>query len=121
MKRLYDWSGRVTCIAVVDGDTIRAAFDQGFGNTFTTKRLRFAGIDAAEKNSKDLVERALAKAAAARVLELLPPGAVFSARTDPDPEKFGGYLAWITLADDTDLNALLVREGLARPYTGGKR
>lgn len=120
-RRWFYWPGRVTCLRVVDGDTIHAEFDLGFGVARTEKRLRLAGIDAAELRAADPVKRRHAQDAKTLLEQLLPPGTVFSARTDPDPEKFGGFLAWITLADGTDVNARLLADGLAQPYDGGRR
>lgn len=121
MIRTYDWPGRVTCLKVLDGDTIRAEFDLGFDLKKIERRLRFGGINADEISSSDPAKRALARAAKARVEALLPPGTVFGARTDKDMEKYGGYLGRLTLPDGTDLNDLLVAEGLAWPYGGGRR
>lgn len=121
IKRLYDWPGRVTCVSVIDGDTIRAVFDQGFDTEHKERRLRLAGIDSREMRGGTAATREQAQAAKARMEELLPPGTVFSARTEPDPEKYGGYLGFIVLADGTNVNALMLAESLAQPYAGGAR
>jgi micrococcal nuclease len=110
------------CTDVIDADTIRAHVDLGFSVWRDEKRLRLAGINAAEMHARDPAQRELAHRARERVLQLLPLGGLFTVRTDKDlREKFGGYLAHVTLADGTDLNALLLREGLAVSYDGGKR
>lgn len=116
---MYEY--RATCRAVVDGDTLDARIDLGF-HAALDMRLRLAGLDTDELRSPDPAKRAMAQRAKERVAILLPPGAPFTVRTLKDAtEKYGRYLAVVILPDGTDMNALLVREGLARSYDGGTR
>jgi micrococcal nuclease len=41
---------------VIDGDTIDASIDLGFG-IYLTKRIRLAGIDTPESRTRDLMSR----------------------------------------------------------------
>lgn len=117
---MYEY--RATCLEVIDGDTIRAHVDLGFSTWHEERRLRLLGLDTPELHAKDSAVRLRAEAARDRVRGLLPVDATFTVRTVKDrQEKYGGYLASITLDDGTDLNALLLREKLAVPYSGGAR
>lgn len=109
-------------VAVIDGDTIHASIDLGMSVWRDEPRLRLNGLNCDETHDRNPAKRAHGLAAKARVQALLPPGAMFTVRTLKDKtEKYGGYLAAVTLDDGTDLNALLLREGLAVPYDGGAR
>lgn len=120
----WNWINRCRVERVVDGDTIRAAFvtDLGFyGKAEITAMVRLAGLDAPELRASDPALRTRARASKAALEAMLPPGTVCSARTARDGDRYGRWLAVLTLGDGTDVNAALLREGLARPYDGGAR
>lgn len=102
-----------TVQAVIDGDTYDVAIDLGFRIAFRT-RLRLLHVDAPEHGTPE------GDAATARVRELLPLGGPVTVET-AKPDKYGRALARVTLSDGSDLAGLLVTEGHARPYEGGKR
>ena len=112
---------------VVDGDTIDAEIDLGF-DIKVKKRVRFMGINAPESRTKDLEEKARGLAAKDRVKALLD-GCENIQLKSHGVGKFGRCLGEIML-DMIDgqekltlvsLNELLIKEGHAVEYHGGKR
>jgi len=104
-------------INIVDGDTVDAVIDLGFGVMFNT-RLRLNGIDTMETNDKDAAKKALGLKAKERVKELLTNKDV--ALQSFKEDKYGRYLAEIYV-NDIQVNQLLINEGLAVPYFGGTK
>lgn len=106
---------------VVDGDTIDIRVDLGF-RIYQQMRVRLDGIDAEEKNSTNPYERASAMKAKARVQELLSTRQKYLIETFK-VDKYGRYLAKVFLDTDdgASINDVLVSEGLAVAYHGGKR
>ena len=118
---------KISLLRVVDGDTIDAEIDLGF-DIKVKKRIRFAGINAPESRTKDLEEKARGLAAKDRVKQLLD-GCENIQLHSHGIGKFGRCLGEIFL-DTIDgqekltvesLNELLIREGHAVEYHGGKR
>jgi micrococcal nuclease len=130
-KRLWHYRCKIT--RVIDGDTVEAEVDCGFGNT-RTERLRLAGVDAPELRPRRGTpeereeERQLAGVAKERVVDLLE-GRECIIRTFKTG-SFGRWIATIFFPEDvitklaragTDkppksINDLLLEEGLAQPY-----
>lgn len=111
---------RSVVLAVTDGDSVTVALDRGFDDK-SRRKLRLLGIDAAELRAGDPAERERARRAKARVLELLPVGSECTVVTHR-PDKYGSrYLAEVLLPDGRDLAGVLLAEGLARAYDGGRR
>jgi len=118
---------KVCLLKVVDGDTIDAEIDLGF-DIKVKKRVRFMGINAPESRTKDLEEKARGLAAKDRVKALLE-GCNNIQLHSHGIGKFGRCLGEIML-DIVDgqekltlvsLNELLISEGHAVEYHGGKR
>jgi len=119
-KRLWFYRAKIT--RVIDGDTVEAVCDLGFGS-YRVERLRLAGVDAPELRPRRgtpeerEAERLLAHKAKERVAELLE-GREVVIRT----YKTGSFARWIAQvyhdpADRTKtVNDLLLEEGLAKPY-----
>ena len=104
-----------TVLRVVDADTIDVVIDLGF-SVSTHQRLRVDGIDAPEMATP------AGKLARARVVELLDQAGGRQVQVATQKvEKYGRYLASVALPDGRDLAAVLVSEGHAKPYFGGKR
>ena len=112
---------------VVDGDTVDAHIDLGF-DVSTKKRIRFMGINTPESRTRDLEEKARGLAAKDRVKALLD-GCENITLKSHGIGKFGRCLGEIML-DMVDgqekltlvsLNELLINEGHATEYHGGKR
>ncbi len=109
---------------VVDGDTVRAHVTVWLGMTLDVA-VRVRGIDAPETHQpKCDRERELGEKAAARVAGLLPEGEAITL-TDVSQDKYGGrVVARIRLAHDgrdIDLSTLMLDEGLAYQYDGGRK
>ena len=118
---------KISPLKVVDGDTIDADIDLGF-DIKVKKRIRFMGINAPESRTKDLEEKARGLAAKDRVKALLE-GCDNITLKSHGVGKFGRCLGEIML-DMIDgqqkltlvsLNELLIKEGHAKEYHGGKR
>ena len=129
-------------IKVVDGDTIDCYIDLGF-NMKTKKRVRYMGIDTWESRTRDLDEKKKGLAAKARNKELLEAG-VFKLKSFGtgkfgrvlgeifvDPAVVGEHITECIANDDSDIdlssdgwisvNDILIEEGHAYPYYGGKK
>ena len=118
---------KICLLKVVDGDTIDAEIDLGF-DIRVKKRVRFMGINAPESRTKDLEEKARGLAAKNRVKALLE-GCKNITLKSHGIGKFGRCLGELHL-DTIDgqekltlvsLNELLINEGHATKYDGGKR
>jgi micrococcal nuclease len=93
----------------VDGDTIRATVDLGFGVT-TTLDLRLAGIEAPETRGETKQAGELAK----QYLDALIAHGTLLVRTQKDRRSFARYVADVWREDDgKDVAELLVDAGHA--------
>lgn len=97
-------------IEVVDGDSVRLDVDVGFLMGFKDN-FRMYGINAPEGRYTE---------ASSRLYELLPVGMKVTILTYKR-EKYGRWMCDIFLPDGRCVNEMLVDEGLATPYFGGKR
>ena len=118
---------KIRPIKIIDGDTIDAEIDLGF-DIKTKKRIRFMGINTPESRTRDLEEKARGLAAKDRVKQLLD-GCENITLQSHGIGKFGRCLGELML-DRVDgkekltlvsLNKLLISEGHAVEYHGGKR
>jgi micrococcal nuclease len=120
----YIYRAQVT--RVVDGDTVDADIDLGF-NEFKRDRIRLIGIDTPESRTRNRDEKRLGLAAKARLKELVAAAPLIKGKkqiflqTSKDGKgKFGRILGTLWINDE-DVCAVLIREGHARPYQGGKK
>ena len=112
---------------VIDGDTIDAYIDLGF-DVSVKKRIRFMGIDTPESRTRDLEEKAKGLAAKDRLKNLLE-GADNIQLKSHGVGKYGRCLGelHIDIVDGKEcitlenVNQLLIKEGHAVEYFGGKR
>ena len=112
---------------VIDGDTIDANIDLGF-DISTKKRIRFMGINTPESRTRDLEEKARGLAAKDRVKQLLE-GAKEITLQSHGVGKYGRCLGelFVDVVDGKEkmtlesINELLIKEGHAVEYDGGKR
>lgn len=96
---------------VVDGDTFWLAGE----------RIRIADIDTPETHSPRCPEEArLGDAATRRLHDLLNEGAFSLTMVDRDTDRYGRKLRVVTRGGES-LGGVLVAEGLARWYQGGRR
>jgi len=110
---------KAKCERVVDGDTIDAIIDLGF-NTWKKIRIRLVGINAAESRTRDLEEKARGLAAKQYVKDILAKHNNKFVLHSQGVGKYGRCLGDIFL-EDVKLNDLLITEGHAVAYFGGKR
>jgi len=106
----------------VDGDTVDVTLDLGFDILYNN-RIRLYGINTPESRTRDLEEKERGLAAKDRVKELCPVGSKITLRTTKDGRgKFGRILGEIFIPGVVQsVNQLLVEEGHAVEYDGGKR
>ena len=123
---MYNYNA--TCVKVVDGDTIDANIDLGFGVKIK-KRIRLAGINAPESRTRNLVEKKLGLAAKERLKEMMEGAANCFELESQELGKYGRVLGRLHInklaGKDTltqvCVNDCLVKEGHAVEYNGGKR
>lgn len=116
------------CTRVVDGDTIDAEIDLGF-DVKISKRIRLSGIDAPESRTRNKVEKKLGLAAKDRLTDLLEGAANCFELESQEFGKYGRVLGKLHInklsGKDTltqvCINDVLVKEGYAVEYNGGKK
>ena len=122
---MYEY--KISVVKVIDGDTIDAEINLGF-DVKVKKRIRFIGINTPESRTRDLEEKARGLAAKDRVKALLE-GSNNIHLTSHGVGKFGRCLGeiMIDMIDGKEsltlisINELLIKEGHAVKYDGGKR
>lgn len=123
---MYEYKAKIT--RVVDGDTVDALIDCGF-SIFRQERIRLYGIDAYESRTRDKEEKKKGLAAKARLKELVKEGkSLVIVRTEIDKKgKFGRLLGRLYhplefgQLGGLSYNEILVKEGHAVDYFGGKK
>ena len=123
---MYNYNA--TCIRVIDGDTIDADIDLGF-SVKIKKRIRLAGINAPESRTRNKVEKKLGLAAKERLIDILDGAANCFELESKELGKYGrvlgrlhiNKLAGKDVLTQVCVNDLLVKEGHAVEYDGGKR
>lgn len=101
----------VSEIDVIDGDTFYHGDD----------RYRLKGFDTPETYfPKCAAEYELGQKAKDRLADLLYQNGGVDLQIDPVRDNYGRFLAWASV-DGNDVGSILISEGLARPYAGGKR
>ena len=112
---------------IIDGDTIDAYIDLGF-DISVKKRIRFKGINTPESRTRDLEVKARGLAAKDRLKAILE-GTKTIQLNSHGVGKYGRCLGelHIDFLDGKDcltlvnVNELLIKEGHAVEYDGGKR
>ena len=112
---MSDYTYRVLECRVIDGDSAEVTIDLGFSLRWTGS-VRIAGIDAPEVRLRS--QRAAGEVAKLWAEEFCKqPGLILSSH---EWDKYGRVLG--DLHSETDSwSRLLLAEGLARPYDGGRR
>ena len=127
-KKVNMYNYNATCVKVVDGDTIDADIDLGFGVKIK-KRIRLAGINAPESRTRNLVEKKLGLAAKDKLIEMLDGAANCFELESQEIGKYGRVLGRLHIDKISGkdvitkmcINDCLVKEGYAVEYDGGKR
>lgn len=107
-------STNATIVRVVDGDTFVTALDSEPGEW----TVRMLGINTPETKDPRKPVECFGKEASQRLTDLLSNQRV-DLRADPEADEIDKYsrlLRNVFLADGTDVNALMVREGYAYAY-----
>ena len=123
---MYNYNA--TCTRVVDGDTVDALIDLGFG-VHVKKRIRLAGINAPESRTRDKQEKILGLAAKDRLIAMMEGADNKFELESQELGKYGRVLGKLhidkldgkDLITKTCVNDCLVKEGYATEYDGGKR
>jgi micrococcal nuclease len=120
-KKLDPWIYNARLIKGVDGDTADAWIDLGF-NTQVKKRIRFMGVDTWESRTRNLEEKKLGLKAKAYTLEMLSRNDGKFTVKSHGVGKYGRLLGEIFIeGEDKSLNQLLIDNGHAYEYDGGKK
>ena len=119
-RLMYEYSATIR--RWVDGDTVDVTLDLGFDILYNN-RIRLYGINTPESRTRDLEEKKRGLAAKDRVKELCPVGSSITLKTTKDGRgKFGRILGEIFVPGAVQsINQLLVEEGHAVEYFGGKK
>ena len=119
-KLMYEYSATIR--RWVDGDTVDVTLDLGFDILYNN-RIRLYGINTPESRTRDIEEKERGLAAKDRVKELCPVGSSVTLKTTKDGRgKFGRILGEIFVPGAVQsINQLLVEEGHAVEYFGGKK
>tara|TARA_Y100000592_G_scaffold28747_1_gene45788 strand:- start:1247 stop:1591 length:345 start_codon:yes stop_codon:yes gene_type:complete len=107
------------CLRVVDGDTVDATVDLGF-DTWKKIRIRLVGINTPESRTRDLEEKARGLAAKNFLVDLLKKHNNEFILHSQGVGKYGRCLGNLFLGE-VNVNDLLINEGHAVEYQGGKR
>ena len=103
---------------VVDGDTVDVTLDLGFDVKLHKQRVRLHGIDTPESRTRNLEEKKLGLAAKERLKELCVGR--FKVKS-LGKGKYGRLLGIPYTEDGQDICQLLIDEGHAVEYYGGKK
>ena len=103
---------------VIDGDTIDVTLDLGFDVKLHKQRVRLAGIDTPESRTRNLEEKALGLRAKDRLKELCVGAFKIQSL---GKGKDGRILGIPYDENNEDICAMLIKEGHAVEYWGGKK
>ena len=107
-----------TLEGIVDGDTFDCTLDLGFSVKLHKQRVRLAGIDTPESRTRDLAEKKLGLAAKERLKELCVGKIQVKSL---GKGKYGRILGIPYTQDGRDICDVLIKEGHAVAYDGGKK
>jgi len=105
---------------IIDGDTFAAKVILKEDITISV-RVRFMQIDAPEIHGECDAEIKAAFAARDRLGQLIPIGSRITLSGIKDDKYLGRIDAYVQNAEGEDVGDIMVREKMARPYSGGKR
>lgn len=120
-KRGQNFAGPVSAqvVEVLDGDTFVADAEIWPGQTLRVN-VRIRGIDAPEMKSRCQAERDAALMARSALAELVAERAV-SLTNIGSAKYYGRVLADVSTETGAAIGAAMLKDGLVRPYGGGKR
>ena len=118
---MYKYGAKL--LRVVDGDTADVMIDLGF-DTWVRARLRFKGVDTWEKRTRNLEEKAKGIEASKFTQKHMEMNDGKFVIQSYGKGKYGRILAEIFIdidGEETSLNKLLIENGHAYVYEGGKK
>ena len=123
---MYEYKCKI--VKIVDGDTVDVDLDLGFGVWLRDERVRIMGIDTPESRTSDAMEKIFGQAAKDRLKNLLEGANTIQLKSH-GVGKYGRCLGelHIDVVDGQEkmtlenVNELLIKEGHAVEYHGGKR
>jgi len=120
----------------VDGDTFDCLIDLGF-DILHKIRVRMYGMNTPESRTRDLEEKARGLESKKRLIEILTNKETLKSNLILKTKEKGKYGRWLGIVikrysdqnvgeieveqADIDVNQLMIEEGYAVPYFGGKR
>ncbi len=110
---------KIELLRVVDGDTIDVRIDLGF-NVWHKCRIRLVGINAPESRTRDKEEKKRGLAAKSWLIDKLESAEDELEMKSYGVGKYGRVLGEIYI-NEVNINELMVKEGHAVKYDGGKR
>lgn len=105
---------------IIDGDTFACVVALS-DDVNITVRVRMMNIDAPEIHGACDYEINTALRARERLAELLPVGSTVELKSIKDDKYLGRIDAYVLTPDGRDVGDILITDGLARRYSGGKR
>ena len=118
MAKVEPFVYNATLERVVDGDTVDVTLDLGFSVRLHKQRCRLAGIDTPESRTRNLDEKKLGLAAKERMKQLCV--GQFKIKS-LGKGKYGRILAIPYTEDGEDICQMMIDEGHAVEYWGGKK
>jgi micrococcal nuclease len=105
-KELYTYRAKV--VSVYDGDTIRVDLDLGFGIKLENQSIRLYGINAPEVRGESREEGIVTRD---RLRGIILDKYIIIKTHKDSKGKYGRWIGTV-FADDSNINELLVEEGL---------
>lgn len=105
---------------IVDGDTFSAGVKLQ-DDTTVSVRVRLRNVDTPELHGECIDEIVAANVAKNRLEELLPVGTTVELKNVKDDKYLGRIDANVVDSRGRDVGNMLIRDGLGRRYSGGKR
>lgn len=106
---------------IVDGDTFRATVLLADGIEVMSVGVRLRNVDTPEIHGQCDDEIMRAEMAKQRLAELIPVGSVIEISNVKNDKYPGRIDANVFDEQNRDVGLILIKEGLGRPYSGGKR
>ncbi len=105
---------------IFDGDTF-AAIVHTDDDIDVRARVRLINVDTPEMKGDCEGEIKKANAARSRLAEILPVGSRVELSDIKDDKYLGRIDAYVRTPTGQDVGKMLIKDGLGRPYSGGKR
>ena len=108
---------------VIDGDTIDASIDLGFG-IYLTRKIRLAGIDTPESRTTDVKEKIMGLESKEWLKHRVENAQCILIKTElPDStEKYGRIIGHLYInGEETSLSTQMIDAGYALLYYGGTK